>query len=527
MTMMVLHIDGRDARVPHGATLLDAARSVGVAIPTMCHRDGCRPGTSCMVCVVRVEGLRRLVPACAYPARDGMVVHTGTDEVTLARRTAVELLLGEHVGDCEGPCRRGCPAAMNIPLMLRQIAAGNNREALITVRRKIALPAVLGWVCPAPCERNCRRRSVDEPVAICLSKRFAGEARKAGDLEWGLDVAPATGKRVAIVGGGPAGLACAVYLRLRGHAVRVYESGAAAGGQLRMAIPESRLPRAVLDADIEAIRRTGVEFQCNTRVGVDVALAALREQFDAVVLATGGMEGDRAMDCGVERTARGIKVQAGTFQTAEAGLFAIGGAISPLKMAVRACADGRAAAWCCHLYLTGVPVAGELERFDSMIGQVTESELRELLRGANEAGRVELAGGVSGGLGAEEAVREAKRCMRCDCRKSDECELRRMAEKFGAHGKRFRPESRAPLTITDDHPEVVYEPGKCTRCGLCVRLTEKAGCDNALTFAGRGSATVVCPPVGVAFREVLGDSAALVVEACPTGALSWKKSAGK
>lgn len=519
--MMMLHIDGKEACVPHGATLLDAARAAGIVIPTLCHRDGCRPGTSCMVCVVRVEGLRRLVPACAYPARDGMVVHSDTEEVLLARRTAVELLLGEHVGDCEGPCRRGCPAKMNIPLMLRQLAAGEAGEALVTVRRDIALPAVLGWVCPAPCEKNCRRRGVDEPVAICLSKRFAGESRKAGDLEWGYPSVPTTGKQVAIVGGGPAGLACAVYLRLMGHECIVIEAEPELGGMLRKAIPVSRLPRMVLDMDIEAIRRTGVEFRCKVRVGMDVTLAMLRREFDAVVLATGAAEAGKADEWGVERTERGIQVQAGTFQTSEVGLFAIGGAVAPLRMAVRAGADGKAAAKSCHLYLSGLPVKVEPERFDSMIGKATESDLGEFMRGVDRGRRVTPREGS--GLDEVEVVREARRCMHCDCRKTDECTLRRMAERFGAQAKRFRPEKRVELTIIDDHRDVVFEPGKCIRCGLCVRLTEKEGDAHTLMFAGRGSGTRVSPPLGVKFREMLGSSATIVVEACPTGALAWKK----
>jgi ferredoxin len=411
---------------------------------------------------------------------------------------------------------------MNIALMLRQIAAGQHHEAMVTVRRDIALPAVLGWVCPAPCEKNCRRRGVDEPVAICLSKRFAGESRHVGHLEWGHPVAPSTGKQVAIVGGGPAGLACAVYLRLLGHECIVIEAGPAMGGMLRNGIREFRLPRSVLDADIDAIRRTGVEFRCNVRVGADVSLAALREQFDAVVLATGTSADGKVEDWGVERTERGIRVKAGTFQTEEVGLFAVGGAVAPLRMAVRACADGKAAAWSCHLYLSGLPVEEKTERFDSMIGKMMEPELREFMKSVDSGRRVELPAG-SLGFSEVEAVREARRCMHCDCRKTDECSLRRMADRFGAQGKRFRPEARDALTLTQEHGEVVFETGKCIRCGLCVRLTEKEGDTHALTFAGRGSGTRVIPPLGVEFQGMLENSAAVVVEACPTGALAWKR----
>src|SRR4030042_669968 len=139
-----LVIDGRDVEVPAGATVLEAARRLGLDIPTLCYLEGLPAATSCMACVVKVAGRDGLVPSCATRAEDGMRVESETEEVREARRAALELLLGDHLGDCIGPCHGACPAHMDIPRMIREIARGDLRAAIATVKARIALPAVLG-----------------------------------------------------------------------------------------------------------------------------------------------------------------------------------------------------------------------------------------------------------------------------------------------------------------------------------------------------------------------------------------------
>ena len=164
--MPQLVIDNREVTVPAGATILEAARRAGIEIPTLCHLEGLPPETSCMVCVVKVRRPDRLVPSCGAPAEDGMVVESETDEVREARRDALELLLSDHLGDCEAPCQTICPASLDIPRMLRHIAAGEVREAYALARDALVLPATLGRICPAPCEKGCRRGERDEALAI-------------------------------------------------------------------------------------------------------------------------------------------------------------------------------------------------------------------------------------------------------------------------------------------------------------------------------------------------------------------------
>ena len=132
--MPTLKIDGQSVTVPEGTTILEAAREIGVEIPTLCYREGLPAQTACMVCVVRVDDGERLRPSCATTVRDGMVVETDTDEILHVRRMALELMLSDHLGDCLGPCQLACPAGMDIPRMIRQIVAGDLPGAVETVR---------------------------------------------------------------------------------------------------------------------------------------------------------------------------------------------------------------------------------------------------------------------------------------------------------------------------------------------------------------------------------------------------------
>ena len=170
-----LTIDGREVEVPEGATILDAAKALGIRIPTLCYLKATKPVNSCFVCVVQLEGEESLSPACSTLVTEGMVVRSDCEEVHAARRTALELLLSEHTGDCEGPCTLACPAGIDIPRFLSEIAAGRFRNAIATIKARIPFAAALGRICPRYCERVCRRREVDEAIAVRALHRFAGD----------------------------------------------------------------------------------------------------------------------------------------------------------------------------------------------------------------------------------------------------------------------------------------------------------------------------------------------------------------
>lgn len=189
------------------------------------------------------------------------------------------------------PCREACPVHMDIPEYLRRIAQGRSGEALSIIRETVPLPGVLGRVCGRPCEAVCRRGEVNEPVAICALKRHAADSA-TGSRARDLHAAPATGKKAAVIGAGPAGLTAAFYLKMGGHAVTVFDSHEEPGGMLRYGIPSYRLPRAVLDREIRDILDLGVDFVPNRTLGGDIHLRDLADQgFDAVFLGTGAWRG--------------------------------------------------------------------------------------------------------------------------------------------------------------------------------------------------------------------------------------------
>lgn len=198
------------------------------------------------------------------------------------------------------PCVEACPANVDIPGYVALVGQGRYEDAVRLIRKDNPFPTTCAYVCEHPCERKCRRRIIDSPVNIRGLKRAAVDFAKDVPVE---QCAPSTGKKVAIIGGGPSGLSAAYYLSLMGHKVTIYESKVQLGGMLRYGIPSYRFPREKLQEDIDAILSLGVEVHRNTKVGKDITLQALILRYDAVYIAIGahmdkkvGIEGEDAVN---------------------------------------------------------------------------------------------------------------------------------------------------------------------------------------------------------------------------------------
>jgi NADPH-dependent glutamate synthase beta subunit-like oxidoreductase len=385
---ITLFINGKEAQIEKGASILQAARSADIYIPSLCHYPGLRPlpevvpDRACQLCLVDVDS--RVVLSCAAEASEGARVETETPIVMeLRKRKLFEILrrhpvacytchrkehcepfdiclrsawVGERcavcaangccelqqaveyigikeapvyvskdlpiLGDnpffvrdhnycilcercirvCEDirgvraiehafPCHRACPAGIDIPRYIRLVSLGKPSAALAVIREKVPFPGVLGCVCIHPCEAKCQRGLVvDHPLQIRLIRRFAADN---GDDSWKKQSKklPPTGKKVAVVGSGPAGLTAAFYLAKLGHQVTVFEALPKPGGMLRVGIPEYRLPRQVLDGEIQEIKNAGVEIKLNARI--ESADLLLKEGYDSVFLGLGAHEGLR------------------------------------------------------------------------------------------------------------------------------------------------------------------------------------------------------------------------------------------
>ena len=290
MTIVNFKLNGKPATAEAGETILAAAKKAGYFIPTFCHSDELKPFASCFVCAVEVEGRRTLVPSCSTEVVEGMVVNTENERVSNARKTCLDLLLSDHVGDCLGPCMTSCPAGIDIPGFVNHIAKGEDLEALKLIHNNMPLAGCLGRVCTRPCEEGCRRQLVEDPVAICQLKRFPADQAVKNGWDVSPSKLPSIGKRVAVVGAGPAGLSAAYYLQMFGVDCTVIDAHEAPGGMIRYGIPSYRLPRNVIDGEVAAIEKLGAEFRYNTRFGEDVRLEQLRSEYDAVFLGLGAQK---------------------------------------------------------------------------------------------------------------------------------------------------------------------------------------------------------------------------------------------
>lgn len=283
MSKAEIFINGKPYIADTEKTLLDNITQSGTFLPHLCHNAQLESYGGCGLCLVLVDGVKKPLRACSTAVREGMRVTTDAPELEKSRKAALSLMLSDHTGDCKAPCSVACPTHQDIQGYVGLIANGKPREALELIKKDNPFPASVGRVCPHPCEEKCRRRHLEGAVSICALKRYAADVGG----EYIPECAPLNGKKVAVVGGGPAGLTCAYFLAIKGYGVKVFEAQKHVGGMLRYGIPAYRLPKDILDKEIECVEKLGVEIECGAKLGVDFTVESLKSEYDAVFLGTG------------------------------------------------------------------------------------------------------------------------------------------------------------------------------------------------------------------------------------------------
>ena len=286
-------LNGKPTKGNPNEYILDIAKREGIIIPTLCNDDRLEPYSSCFVCVVEIEGNPKPQPACSTRIAEGMVINTESKKVVDSRQTALNLLLSNHYADCVAPCKETCPAGVDVQGYISLIEKGLYSEAVALIKEVNPLPAICGRVCVRPCEAACRRNLLDEEtgVGIDYMKRFAADY----DLQSVNKFVPAkeksTGKKVAVIGAGPGGLAAAYYLQLKGHQCDIYEAQNHPGGWLRYGIPEYRLPNDIIDEEVKNMTDLGVNVFYNKKLGDNLKYKELQDNYDATVLCIGSQRG--------------------------------------------------------------------------------------------------------------------------------------------------------------------------------------------------------------------------------------------
>lgn len=311
------NVERRIASSPPGLCPIDMALN----FLELCHAQTCG---KCVPCRIGLGQLSNMLREVLDGQPDTRILHrientaqtiVDTADCAIGINAAQLVLMGlqgfrddyeEHIlrHRCLGslknpvPCVALCPAGVDIPGYIALVHAGRYADAVRLIRKDNPFPVACAYICEHPCEAHCRRRMVDDAVNIRALKRYAVD--QAGDVPQP-SCAPATGKKVAVIGGGPGGLSAAYYLALMGHSVTVYEKRKALGGMLRYGIPDYRFPRTLLDAEIASILSLGIEIHTEVNVGTDVTLDQLKQEYDCLYLAIGahtdkktGIEGENS-----------------------------------------------------------------------------------------------------------------------------------------------------------------------------------------------------------------------------------------
>ena len=288
MSTVTLSINGNEIVAEEDLTILEVAKRSAITIPTLCHVKGKPAENPCGLCVVEVEGQDELMRSCVTLARDGMVIETESEAVVAHRQDRLAVISETHFGDCKAPCNLTCPGQINVQGYIAHVAKGEYEEALRVVMDRNPVPFSVGRVCPRFCETRCRRLLIDEPVSINHLKRFVADWCMENEIDLKIAKDKPTGKRIAVIGGGPAGLTAAWFLTKKGHEVTIFEAASKLGGALRYGFPDYKIPREIVDYEVNAILRMGINVRLSQKWGKDFTLQDLKDMgFDATFIGIG------------------------------------------------------------------------------------------------------------------------------------------------------------------------------------------------------------------------------------------------
>ena len=564
-------IDGKEVTAIPGEAILRAAQRAGFNVPTLCDDEKLAPAAACRMCLVEIEGYHRPMPSCHLPVEPGMKITQASESLFKLRKQNLEYILSDHNAYCMPPCQISCPTHIDIPGYLELMAKGQHVEAARLVKEVLPFPYMLGLVCPKPCQEVCRRGLVEEEIAICQCHGYTGEMVMEMDkAPTPFPQLPATGKRVAVVGAGPAGMTAAYYAALKGHAVTVFDMMEKQGGIARYGIPEYRLPKVKLDKELNSVwQLRDTEFKGGMMLGRDFSIDDLFTQgYDAVFLGIGAWRSNELRIPGedlpgvieainyLRMNAEGNPVPVGKGQK----VVVLGGGFTTFDCArtsrrlgaevtvvyrrsrkemgavtvIQCIAQGKLAAKAIDRYLAGddmARVAEEIaaeeavpELIDIVPYKPEEPQVRMPMLPFTE--RVQSFQLIENGYDKAAAEKEAARCLQCVCPDVGRCHLQRLSLEHGLTDNRFH--RAEPVDYHDyeydfSHDFILRDLNKCINCTQCVRICRDVIGANCYGLMGGGYDSIVTTPWNVSLKYTDCVSCGACAETCPTGALMMRE----
>lgn len=361
------------------------------------------------------------------------------------------------MGASEAACKSSCPMNTDAKTYVRLIGEDKGKEAIKVIRETLFLPGVLGRICAHPCEQNCRRGKEDSPIAIATLKRYAAD-NFDNEEDWDISVKSKNGKKIAIIGMGPAGAQGAIDLAKEGYEVTIFDKSSEFGGMMRVRIPEHKLPREVIDREYSLLEKLGINIQFSIEIGKDISFEKLEKNYDAILIATG------------KNAKSSFVFDELTLQLINNKKVFVAGNCASARIVVEAMSEGRRAAKSIDRFLNGKDLK-EGRSLEAEGGYQTKLYLptEYLPEGWNSFGKNErvipkIVNGENLGFTKEEAIKEANRCLKCECKLCmKECSM-------------LNDYTDCPKTLFTEYAEKGYEnvdPEIAYSCNMCNQCTLK------------------------------------------------------
>jgi|GEM_PF-1605791 len=479
-----IKINGIEYSFTDGESILQIALRNNIDIPSLCYLKDTKKYISCMLCIVKDKSNNELIPSCGVKAVDGMDIDADAQEVIDARIETLQVLLAEHTGDCIAPCRRVCPFDINISLLLRYIENKQFEETYKLIIYEMPFPSIITKLCTKPCEKSCRRGIIDNPVSISNIKMLL--INKMKDYPYKKFKIDKNGMSIGIIGSGYQGLTIAYFLLLMGYDCTLFEKNEINWD----IISDCDIKKDELDNELLFLEKLGLKINIDNNLDDKSHISNLVNKYKAVA---------------VTDKYRNI------INYKESNIFVINKKKenNNLMMLLKEVKDYSQKI---DQYLTDKKYN---KKFDSIIGKVEKEELLNQVKNKNDRIINDYIN-----YSQTDMINEAGRCLHCECSDADNCKLRLYASQYGINKLKYKLNKRKKIERTIYHSKIVYEEGKCIKCGICVRLSEKKGLKNGFTFYKRGIDTTVILPFPDA-RDNNINELINIIKQCPTGALSY------